>query len=83
MRIVYWCLNSSLVNSWLLYRRDIALTDGKLKHMPLINFKLDVAIERGRPSSLILPTNTGTSPSPSTLPSSAPFSTSLNFFYEF
>lgn len=84
--IVYWCINSSLVHSWFWYHRDITHTDGELKHMPLINFQLDVASEllnasqttvvakkRGHPSSLVLTMNSETStPSPSNPSSPAP-----------
>lgn len=65
MRIVYWCLSTSVVNSWLLYRRDLKDQDGRTKHMSLLDFQLSIANEllhasdiapvnhrkRGRPST--------------------------------
>ncbi|XP_015438099.1 PREDICTED: piggyBac transposable element-derived protein 3-like, partial [Dufourea novaeangliae] len=45
MRIVYWCLSTAVVNSWLLYRRDLKNHEGRTKHMSLLNFQLMIANE--------------------------------------
>ena len=95
MRIVYWCINSCVVNSWLLYRRDLKNTYGdKVKHMPLINFQLDIANEllnasqtvlsrkRGRPSSLLVTMDSASlSPSLPSTPSSSSLSGSSKRAY--
>jgi len=45
MRIGYWCINVTVVNSWLLYRRDHKQLFERTKHMPRISFQLDIAKE--------------------------------------
>lgn len=45
IRIFYWCLGTSIVNAWLLYRKQMALLEPKQKHMPLIKFQLEIANE--------------------------------------
>jgi len=72
MRIVYWCINVTVVNSWLLYRRDHKQLFERTKHMPLISFQLDIAKEllnanvvqsrkRGRPAFALLNFNSPSS----------------------
>lgn len=43
MRIFYWCLSTSVINSWLLYRRHSKIISPHHKHMPLIKFQLQIA----------------------------------------
>ncbi|XP_054259863.1 piggyBac transposable element-derived protein 3-like [Macrosteles quadrilineatus] len=65
MRIVMHLLDMSVVNAWIVYRRDLSLLEANSKPMPLIKFKSQLACsllqpkqvkKRGRPSIAEPPT---------------------------
>ena len=68
-RIVYWCIGTAVVNSWLLYRRHMSRIRPTSKTLSLIEFQASVAkglidrsksvqvpLKRGRPSKTNEPT---------------------------
>lgn len=43
IRVFYWCLGTSVINAWLLYRKHLRLLGPNKKYMPLIQFQLEIA----------------------------------------